>query len=386
MHSLLHSATAQQSAIVEDILTLVEVETHSYDPAALTEGLEHVRALAIRLLGEPQNLELEEHGTLQMTYNGTTSGNILIVGHYDTVWPTGTLASWPKAEGQDDSGRATLTGPGIFDMKTGLVQGIWSLKLLKDAGLDHPTITFLFNPDEEIGSPSSRPVIEQAAQKADAVLVLEATADGAVKTGRKGVGIVKASATGIEAHAGLNPTVGASAIHALAEIVTGAAGLADLDRGTSVNVGLISGGTGSNVAAGHATATIDIRVESEAEMARIDEGFAGLQPSDSRVSISFDRDWNRPPMELNDGNKRLLTLVRSAAAELGHELANVSVGGASDANYVSAMGIPVMCGMGAVGDGAHARNEFIYPDQIPLMTALTALSIHRLAATLDSSL
>lgn len=381
MKNTLDTAAASLPEILADIASLVETETSSRDRPGLAAGLAGVRALLERRLGAPAAEELDDDGvhgaTLKVTYPGSGTGQVLILSHYDTVWPAGTLAGWPLTEGTDAAGRATLTGPGIFDMKTGLVQGVWALKLLTDAGGPRPTVTFLFNGDEEIGSVGSRAAIEKAALDADAVLVLEATAGGAVKTGRKGVGIFTVTATGVEAHAGLDPAAGASAIHALAEFVTAAVGVADLSRGTSVNVGLIEGGSGSNVAAGRATATIDIRVETAAERDRVDRELDAVRPSDGRVQVAIDHFWNRPPMTAREGDP-LLAAVREAALVLGHELEAASVGGASDANFVAALGVPVLCGLGAVGGGAHARGEFIYPDAVPLYTALTSDALARL--------
>jgi glutamate carboxypeptidase len=383
MPSLLNKAQANHQSILEDIAHLVNVETSSFDLPGLQRGLQEIRSLAVKHLGEPDSSNHhsgDTHGdTLELTYEGTGTGKVLIVGHYDTVWPSGTLATWQVQRNVDDQGRETMTGPGIFDMKTGLVQGIWALKLLRQNSEVYPTVRFLFNGDEEIGSLSSRTVIENAAAESDAVLVLEPTSSGAVKTGRKGVGIFKVTATGVEAHAGLNPTEGASAIHGLAEFITAATGIANLDQGTSINVGLISGGTGSNVAAGSAAATIDIRVENAEEMSRVDTEIEAIKLSDPRVSVKVEHYWNRPPMKLGESGKELLELVRNSAAELGLELNNVNVGGGSDANFVAALGIPVLCGLGAVGDGAHARNEFIYTDPVPLYTALTASSLQKLA-------
>ncbi len=376
-----NGASTELSEIIGDIVSLVEAETYSRDRNGLAGGLDRVRALLDLRLNAASTEQLEDDGihgaTLKVTYPGSGTGHVLVLAHYDTVWPTGTLSNWPLTEGVDKAGRPTLSGPGIFDMKTGLVQGIWALKLLIDADRPRPTVTFLFNGDEEIGSVGSRAAIEKAALDADAVLVLEATMNGAVKTGRKGVGIFTVTATGVEAHAGLNPTAGASAIHALAEFITAAVAVADLSKGTSINVGLIEGGSGSNVSAGRASAVIDIRVETDAEMERVDRELDAIRASDQRVSLEIDHFWNRPPMTAQPGDP-LLALVRQAAHSLGHDLEDASVGGASDANFVAALGIPVLCGMGAVGSGAHARGEFIYPDAIPLYTALTAETISML--------
>ncbi|MEU5028182.1 M20 family metallopeptidase [Streptomyces milbemycinicus] len=383
------TARAQEvsSEIVTDILALVHRETGSYDLSGLAAGLDLLRELTVHRLGRPDHEHRYPGGecgdTLTLTYTGTGPGHVALVGHYDTVWPTGTLAGWeqPEPEGDGD-GREKLSGPGIFDMKTGLAQGIWALKLARESGAPVPTVTFLFNGDEEIGSLSSRPVIEEVAQKVDVTLVLEPTAHGAVKTARKGSGIFQVTATGIEAHAGLAPQDGASAITALSEFVLAAAAVAAPEKGTTINTGLIKGGSATNVVAGKATAGIDIRVTSQAEQDRVDAEFDAIEVSDPRVGIEIVRDWNRPPMTLNAASAPLLDLAREVAREQGRELSDTAVGGASDANFVAALGLPVLCGMGAVGDGAHAQGEFIYPDTVPAQTALVAGLLGRLAQPL----
>ena len=374
------------SEIVTDILTLVRQETGSYDLAALAEGLDLLRELAVHRLGHPDHEHRYPGGecgdTLTLTYTGTGSGHVMLVGHYDTVWPTGTLADWEQPE-PDGDGRVRLSAPGIFDMKTGLAQGIWALKLARETGTVLPTVTFLFNGDEEIGSLSSRPVIEEVAQKADVTLVLEPTAHGAVKTGRKGTGIFEVTVTGVEAHAGLAPQDGASAITALSEFVVAAAGVAAPDKGTTINTGLIKGGSATNVVAGRATASVDIRVSSQAEQDRVDAELDAIDVSDPRVTVKVDHAWNRPPMTLNAASAPLLDLAREVARDQGRaELPTAAVGGASDANFVAALGLPVLCGMGAVGDGAHAQGEFVYPDTVPAQTALVAGLLVRLAEPL----
>jgi len=390
-HAATLTALAQEAAseIITDILTLVRHEAGSYDLPALAAGLDLLREVVVTRLGQPDHENRypgEACGdTLTLTYTGTGTGHVALVGHYDTVWPIGTLAGWerPAASG---GGREKLSGPGIFDMKTGLAQGIWALKLARESGAPVPTVTFLFNGDEEIGSRSSRPVIEDVAKKVDVTLVLEPTAHGAVKTARKGSGVFKVMATGVEAHAGLAPQDGASAITALSEFVLAAAAVAAPDKGTTVNTGLISGGSGANVVAGSATASIDIRVSSEAEQNRVDAQFAAIKVSDPRVRIEVDHVWNRPPMTLNAASAQLLDLARQVAREQGRdELPDAAVGGASDANFVAALGLPVLCGLGAVGDGAHARGEFIYPDTVPAQTALIAGLLGRLTRTLTQT-
>lgn len=372
--------------IVTDILTLVRHETSSYDLPGLAAGLDLLRELAVHRLGRPDREQRHPGGefgdTLTLTYAGTGAGHVALVGHYDTVWPTGTLAGWEPPVAPDE-GREKLSGPGIFDMKTGLAQGIWALKLARQGGAPVPTVTFLFNGDEEVGSRSSRPVIEELARQADVTLVLEPTAHGAVKTARKGSGVFRVTATGVEAHAGLAPEDGTSAITALSEFVVAAAAVADPGKGTTINTGLIKGGSATNVVAGQATAAIDIRVSSEAEQARVDDELDAIKVSDPRVRIEIEHAWNRPPMTLNAASVPLLDLAREVAREQGRDgLPAAAVGGASDANFVAALGVPVLCGMGAVGDGAHAQGEFIHPDTVPAQAALVAGLLGRLAEPL----
>jgi glutamate carboxypeptidase len=369
--------------IVADIVELVECESASHDRAGLDACLALLLGLVDRRLGEAGDTQRHSGGEfgdiVTLTYPGTGSGHVTIIGHYDTVWPRGTLAAWGERSHSDDDGRKRLSGPGIFDMKTGLMQGIWALKLARESGGKVPTVTFLFNGDEEIGSPASRPVIEEVAGASDATLVLEPSFDGAVKTARKGVGLFTVTITGVESHAGLNPAAGASAIHAMAEFITTIVRAADPATGTTINAGLIEGGTGTNVVAGRCVVQFDIRVRTAAEQERIDAAFDAVTLSDQRVKIAIERDWNRPPMELTEASLPLLENARAVAAELGFELRNVAVGGASDANFVAGLGRPVLCGLGAVGDGAHARNEFIYEDMVARQTALLTGLLLRLA-------
>lgn len=391
---LLAGLDAECDALVADILDLVGVESHSHDVAALARCAEAVRALAVRLLGEPDREERvdcsgQERGdVLAMTYAGSGLGHVVLLGHYDTVWPTGTLADWPAGPGPDDldpAGRPTLTGPGIFDMKAGLVQGFWALAALRGQGglggqnLRVPTVTYVVTGDEEVGSFASRSTVERLCAAADATLVLEPSADGHVKSGRKGTGLARVRVTGVEAHSGLEPEKGASAVHALAEAVGAFVAAARPDLGTTVNVGVIAGGSGANVVAGEATALVDIRVTRPEEPARVDAAFAAVRPRDERIDLTIETDWSRPPMLLTEASRPLLHVVQDAGAALGRRIDHVCVGGASDANFVCALGKPVLCGLGAVGSGPHARHEHILPLTIPSQTALVAESLRRLA-------
>ena len=208
---------------------------------------------------------------------------------------------------------------------------------------------------------------------------LEPSVAGAVKTGRKGIGIFGLETVGVESHAGLDPEAGASAVHALARVITEAAKIARPEVGTTVNVGLVEGGSGSNVVAGRATALVDVRVADEAEQARVDREFDAHRTGDERVTLKVTHGWNRPPMTLGPATRPLLDTAHDVAAELDSTLRDVSVGGASDANFVAALGKPVLCGLGAVGHGAHARGEYINPAAVPQQTALVAGLLARLA-------
>jgi len=283
------------------------------------------------------------------------------------VGRAGTLADRPvRIEGD------RISGPGVFDMKAGLVQAVWAVRALRAAGVPHPPLRLVLNGDEEIGSPFSRPLIEAACADASAVLVFEASADGAVKTGRKGVGIFTVQVRGVESHAGLDPDSGASAIDEIARIVRTLHAAADAATGTTVNVGVLRGGTRSNVVAGAAEAGIDVRVRSVAAQERIDEVLRGLAPHDPRCEVAVRGGWNRPVMEPGSAIASMFALARTAAAQLGVELREVSVGGASDGNFAAAIGRPVLDGLGAVGAGAHARHEHVSIDGMVERAAVAA--------------
>lgn len=379
---LLAAAEAALEQIVDDIRRLVEVESPSHDHAAVRECGQALLALVRERLGEPDDVQEcrpdDAETTYVVTYRGTGDGHVTILSHYDTVWPVGTIADIPFGQGEVD-GRETLVGPGVLDMKAGLIQGLWALKLLRDSGAPTPMVTFVFNPDEEIGSPSSRPVIERMAAASEATLSLEPTADGAIKTGRKGIGICRVTATGVEAHAGLEPEKGASAIHAVAEAIGRIVAVARPELGTTLNVGRIEGGTADNVVAGRCSAGVDIRVLDPAEMERVDADLGAIRAQDERVDLTIDVRWNRPPMVLTDASRPLLDLAQRTARTLGREVGHVTVGGASDANFVAPLGKPVLCGMGAVGNGPHARHEHVFVDSLGFQTALVAGMLAELA-------
>jgi glutamate carboxypeptidase len=358
---------------------LVHHESPSNEKGLLDKTASSITTWLHDRLGAPARSTRHEHAEhgdlLEVTYPGSTAAPVLMIGHYDTVWPAGTADEWPFAVRED----GTATGPGIYDMKTGLVTGVWAVLALRALDMPCPTVRFMFNGDEELGSPMSRPHIQRAAQDCLATLVLEPGVGWDVKAERKGVGVFTITTRGVEAHAGNNATDGASAIHALAEIIHQLTGEADHDSGTTINVGTITGGTARNVIAGKASCLIDVRVGEQAEADRIDEVFAGLRSRDPRVRVQVEGNWSRPPMRLTSASTRLFDLADEVAASLRAPLEPISVGGGSDANFVSALGLPVLDGLGASGDGAHALHEHVIVDDIPDRVALVAGVLRRIA-------
>jgi glutamate carboxypeptidase len=368
--------------LVADLVGYAEQETPSDDTALLAKGLAYVEQRVTSRLGEPaaraHHAATDRGGVLVLEYDGGCSaagtGLLTVLAHYDTVWSAGTLDGWPVRVDGD-----TITGPGVFDMKAGLVQAVWAVLALRAAGLPVPRLRLVLNGDEEIGSPFSRPLIEQACAEASAVLVFEASADGAVKTGRKGVGLFEVEARGVESHAGLDPLAGASAIDEIARVVTTLHAATDHDEGTTVNVGLLRGGTRSNVVAGSAHAGIDVRVRSTAAQARIDEVLRGLAPHDPRAELVVRGGWNRPVMERGEPIAAVYALAGRAAEQIGVDLRETSVGGASDGNFAAAIGRPVLDGLGAIGGGAHARHEHVSVDGMVERAAVAAAVISAFA-------
>ena len=345
--------------LVDDLVALAERETPSDDMNLLEEGGKYAEQWILDRVGTTQHTRWHRSDmygpVLVMDYPGSTDERVMALGHFDTVFPAGTLHSWPVVIEGD-----RLSGPGVFDMKAGLVQMVWAVKGLDALGIPRPSVRFLLNSDEEIGSHFSRPILEEACRDAAAVLVFEGSAaNGAIKTARKGVGLFTITAEGVEAHAGLDPTLGVSAIDEIARVIRQLHDGADLDRGTSINVGVVRGGSRANVIAGTAVANLDVRVAVPEEQDRVESLLASLTAHHPAATVSVSGGWNRPIMERTDGNVKMYELSRSVAERVGAELGEASVGGASDGNFVSALGIPVLDGLGGVGNGAHTRHENI---------------------------
>lgn len=296
----------------------------------------------------------------------------LLVGHLDTVWPAGTVAERPFAQQAD-----RYAGPGAFDMKAGLVQAIYALRALEALG-QVPTVTplFLVNADEEIGSPSSAPWIRRLAGLAVRALILEPAFGprGALKTARKGVGQFSVRVRGRAAHAGIDPAAGVSAILELSHQIQRLFALNDPERGVTVNVGTIDGGLRPNVVAPEASATVDVRVPTAADGARVEAAIRALVPVQPGVTIYVEGGIERPPMEATPRNQRLWQAAQRAGAALGLALERASVGGASDGNLTS-LYTATLDGLGPVGDGAHAVEEYVERGRLAERAALLALLV-----------
>ncbi len=298
------------------------------------------------------------------------SGRVLALGHSDTVWPLGTLRTMPFRQ---TGGR--LWGPGVLDMKSGIAFFIFAARALRE--LDIPVASRVFlqlNSDEEVGSESSRALTEKNAAGSTAVLVLEPGTglEGKLKTARKGVGDFTIVARGRASHAGVDFDAGASAVLELCRQINHVASFTELARGITVNPGVISGGTRSNVVAAEARAEVDIRVLRLKDAPRLEKRFRSLRPFDSRCALEVTGGLNRPPMERSAGIVKLFRKAQAQARELGVELQESLTGGGSDGNFTAALGVPTLDGLGGVGEGAHAANESILVNRIADRTALIA--------------
>jgi glutamate carboxypeptidase len=294
---------------------------------------------------------------------------VLLLGHLDTVWPIGTLNKmpWREADGK-------YWGPGVLDMKAGVVMALAALSTLREMKLARP-VTLLLNSDEEVGSPISRTITERLALESAAVLVLEPAQGLAYKTARKGVGHYHVEVTGVGAHSGVDFEKGHSAVLELARLIQTISGFTNLARKLTVNCGVIAGGTRSNVVPSQAWAEVDIRIAKASDAAYVEKLFRSLKVSDPHCKLAITGGINRPPMERKPGTIALFKKARSLAAELGFALEEAATGGGSDGNFTAALGVPTLDGMGAVGDGAHAAHESVVMEHLVPRTALLAAMI-----------
>lgn len=373
MDPVLAYTQAHQTQIIDFIRQLVECESPSDDPAAVNRFnelfAESVRDIASNVKTVSGGAKYGKHLMIEFALPGKVKrgeGQILSLGHGDTVYPMGTLQSTPFVAEEDK-----LWGPGVIDMKGGLAFFVFAMRALRE--LDIPVsrkVVLQINSDEEVGSESSRALTEASARKSRAVLVLEpGTGEaGKLKTARKGVGDYAVIVRGKAAHAGVDFTAGASAILEASRQVLKIAEFTDLAKGTTVNAGVISGGTRTNVIAETAVVEVDMRVAKLSEAAKLDKKFRALKPVDKRCSIEVTGGLNRPPMERSKGIVELFRL----AQKLGWNVEESSTGGGSDGNFTAALGIPTLDGIGAVGLGAHTPHEHLLVNRIADRTALLA--------------
>ena len=359
----------EQLWLLETIEALVSLESPTTDKAAVDRC---GRALAARLEaigGRVSRLPRVDRGDHLLAEFGCGTSQILLLGHFDTVWPVGQLERMPLVRSND-----RLHGPGVFDMKAGIAIGMLATRALLETGVSlSRRIVMLWTTDEEVGSATSRAAIEEEAGRSDAVLVLEPSLPGgAVKTARKGCGEYELRVRGVAAHAGIDPSKGASAIHELARQIVLVQKLQDLDRGISVNVGTISGGTRTNVVAEEARAVVDVRAPTQADAARVDAAFRALKPVDERTAVSVTGGLDRPPLERTAQVARLYQQASEVGRELGQALREGSTGGGSDGNFTAALGVATLDGLGAVGDGAHALHEHVEIESLADRAALVA--------------
>ena len=374
MDPLLEWARKNQPSLIRFIGELVECESPTDSPAGVNR--------CVQLLSD----SLSDIADCRIIPNGDATGStfvcefrlpgaekqgrILALGHADTVWPIGTLRTMPFRE--DDK---RLWGPGVLDMKTGLAMFVFAMRALRELKIPvGHEVVLLVNPDEETGSGTSRETTFLLAASCRAVLVLEPGTGlaGHAKTARKGIGSYRVAVRGVSSHSGVDFEKGASAVVELARQIGKIARFTNLKRGVTVNPGVISGGTRSNVIADHAETHVDIRVPLARDAAALEKKFRALKPFDKRCSLTVTGGLNRPPMERGKRSAELFRLARGLAAELGVKLEESSTGGGSDGNFTAALGVPTLDGIGAVGEGAHAAHESVLVDRLADRVALLA--------------
>lgn len=341
--------------IIADTLFLVRHQSPSSHKALTERCADALTDLIERRLQVKPEIVFEEQafGPHFFYRIGTGRPKALLIGHYDTVWDPDTL---PVVR-QDN----VLYGPGVYDMKYGLVAGIWAVKAIRETGLASPdeAVGLFFNSEEEPGSPTSRYCLEKVAKEFENALVLEPSKNGALKVGRKAVGRFLIRVSGVAAHAGTDYTSGRSAILEAAYLTQQLFAMTDLEKGTTVNVGTIHGGTKTNVFAASAELDVDVRVTTMEEAKRLTEQIQALTPTVEGCTLEISGGVNRPPFETTPANRALFEKAKAVGQALGMDVKSITVGGGSDGNFTSAWGIPTLDGLGPMGDGAHAVNEHI---------------------------
>ena len=370
MPDLLDYANAHSDEILGTLSRMVEQESFSTDKEETDILGGYIRG-RLELMGAlVQAVPQSTVGDHLIADFGQGDSQTLILCHMDTVWPKGTIVERPfRVE------KGLAYGPGILDMKAGIAITLHALEAIQAMRLQpKQRVRILLNSDEEVGSTTSRQLIEEEAKKSTHVFCLEPGAGtrGALKTGRKGVGMFQVKCAGRAAHAGNEPEKGISAVEEMAHQILKLHSLTDLSRGTTVNVGVVNGGTVRNQIAPLAEALVDLRVTSMAEAARVEQHILGLEPVLSGAQIEVTGGLNRPPMERTENTAMLVEMVRRHADPLGIELTEEQVGGGSDAQFAAVVGTPVLDGLGGVGEGPHAEHEYIIVAELPRRVALPA--------------
>lgn len=353
--------------MVDALQRIVDSESPTEDLDAVQHTALEVAEVGRGLLGtSPEVIEVDGCSHLRWSFGAP---RVLILGHFDTVWPMGTIDRWPFAL---DGDRAT--GPGIFDMKGGLVQGLFAVSALSD--LDG--VEILFNSDEETGSRTSQALVEEAARRVKAALVLEPSADGALKVARKGIASYQLLVTGRAAHAGLEPERGINAVVELAGQIEAITKMGRLEAGTTVTPTLTQAGTAQNTIPAHAQTWIDVRARTDAELDRVQAELGSLHAKLDGAEVNVERRHFRSPLE-RSASANLFDLAVAHAEKLGlGKLQGVEVGGASDGNLTAGVGCPTLDGLGAVGAGAHAEGEHIFISKMAERAALVASLVEAL--------
>ncbi len=359
-----------QDGMVALLARLVELESPSDEKASL-DRLAAFLAGELAVLGaEVETLSQPQAGDHVRARWGSGPGGVLLLCHMDTVWDVGTLAERPvRIEGD------RLYGPGAFDMKGGIANALWAMRALRELGLPpRRRVTLLITSDEETGSTTSRPILEAEAVEHEVVFVLEPAQPphASLKTWRKGVGVYHLSVTGLASHAGAAHEEGVNAIEELAHQILAIQALTNYETGTTLNVGVVGGGTRSNVVPAEAWAHVDVRVMNAEEEARVDAFMHGLKPRLAGTRLAVSGGVNRPPMVRTPEIAALYGRAEALAAEMGIQISETGSGGGSDGNFTAALGVPTLDGMGVVGDGGHALHEHVILASLPERAALLA--------------
>jgi glutamate carboxypeptidase len=355
--SFLEFLTERQEDMLNLLRTFVEFETPSRDKVAVDRFSAHLANLFGQLGSEVTMFERPHAGNIVRAGFGSGAGQVLILCHLDTVWPLGEIQRRPF---RIENGKAY--GPGAYDMKAGIVQAIFAIKAIMAAKMEMPRkAVFLCTTDEEIGSAASRQLIEEEARKSTYALVVEPASDsaGAVKLTRKGWGMFDVNVTGRSAHAGADHAKGVNAVEEMAHQILKLQAITDYGIGTTVSVGEVRGGMGYNVVPDKASLKVDLRARTQAELLAARAKILGLTPFLQGTTVTVTGDLTRGPLEATPGNRALYEKAKKLARELGYDLPGVHVGGVSDGNLTSALGIPTLDGIGAVGDGGHALHEHV---------------------------